>query len=243
MTRFASPPALCSTGTGCAVPVAAAATALSVRFSVTPWALAAVAAKADSIEPTRTSVRTIPANFRFILDSPRVKNSRPQPGRLSCSARWSGFNFAPDEIDGNAEQYDHEPRNGLGAGLIRDQQNYRDCRCENDVQSRQNGVADHPVRPLRIRPCLPEPEEADGSERVENERRENHVVEQLPIGPGQAEQAGPDRLGDQSGRRHVVTIEVSSATEKHLVACHRVVHARARENESVVAAESGDQDQ
>src|SRR5207245_7168555 len=34
--RFASPPGLCSTGTACATPVAAAATALSVRFSDTP---------------------------------------------------------------------------------------------------------------------------------------------------------------------------------------------------------------
>src|SRR3954466_11284960 len=133
MTRLASPPAWCSTGTACAVPVADAATALSVRFSATPCALSAPAANADSIDPARNRVPTIPANFRFILDSPRVNNPRPQPGRVSCSARWSGFNFTPDEIDGNAEQYDHEPRDGLGPSLVRDQQNYRDCRCENDV--------------------------------------------------------------------------------------------------------------
>src|SRR6266567_8964207 len=143
MMRFASPPALCSTGTACAVPVAEAAIALSVRFCPTPCA-APLAAKTASIDKTRTPVPQKPAkNFRFILKSPRVKYGRLEWSRPSCSACWCGFNFAPDEVNGNAEQYDHEPEKSLGSRLVRDQQNHCDCRCENDVQGWQNGVADN----------------------------------------------------------------------------------------------------
>src|SRR6185295_6506605 len=129
MIRLASPPALCSTATGWAVPVAAAAIALSGRFSATPCALAGATANSERIRP---SVPNNSANFRFILNSPRVNNGRPD-GSAWCSARWGRFHFAPDEIDGNAEQYDHEPRQSLGGRLVRDQQDHRDCRRENDV--------------------------------------------------------------------------------------------------------------
>src|SRR6185503_18288646 len=131
MIRFASPPALCSTATGCAVPVAAAAIALSVRLSETPCA-PALRAKTVRRAKIKVSVRTTPANFRFILNSPRVNNSR-RDVPASCSARWCRFHFAPDEIDWNAEQYDHEPRQRLGPCLVRNQQEHRNCRRENDV--------------------------------------------------------------------------------------------------------------
>src|SRR5438477_12302965 len=131
MMRYDSPPARCSTCTGWAVPVAAAAIALSVRFSATPCGLAALP-KIASRERTRVSVLRTPAYFRFIRISPRVKNSRPDRP-ASCSARWCRFHFAPDEINWNAEQYDHEARQRLGPRLIRDQQNHSNCGRENDV--------------------------------------------------------------------------------------------------------------
>ena len=71
-------------------------------------------------------------------------------GRLSCSASWCGFHFAPDEKHWDAEQYDHEAPKRLGSRLIGDQQNHCDRQCENDVQSRQYWVADHLVRTLGI---------------------------------------------------------------------------------------------
>ena len=40
-----------------------------------------------------------------------------------------------------------------------------------------------------------------------------------------------------------MAIEISGAAEKHLVARHRVIHPRTRQNQPVVAAKSGDQDQ
>src|SRR6266576_7017821 len=181
MMRFASQPARCSTFTGWAVPVAAAAIALSVRFSATPCALAALP-RIASRERTRVSVLRAPANFRFIRISPRVKNSRPERP-ASCSARWCRFHFAPDEINWNAEQYDHEPRQRLGASLIRDQQDHCDCRRENDVQSRQNWVGDNLIGTLGVRTGSAQPEQPDPRQRVEDQRRENDVVEQLTIGP------------------------------------------------------------
>src|ERR1700730_14469739 len=184
MTRFASPPALCSTGTACAVPVAETAIALSVRFSPTPCAAPRVANTATS-DKTSVRVPKTPANFRFILKSPRGKCSRLGQSRLSCSACWCGFNFAPDEVDRNAEQYDREPEKRLGSRLVRDQQNHGDRRCENDVQGGQNRVADNSVRTFSVRTQLAEPEQANRRQRVEDQGGKDDVIEQLPVGSAQ----------------------------------------------------------
>src|SRR6476646_3928412 len=126
MTRFASPAAWCSTGTACAAPVADAAIALSGRFSPTPCAVPRVTTRPSS-DNTKTRVPTTPANFRFILNSPRVNSGQLAQSRLQCSAYWHRFHFAPDEVNGNAEQYDREPEKSLGSRLVRDQQNHSDC--------------------------------------------------------------------------------------------------------------------
>src|ERR1700730_12293850 len=186
MTRFASPPALCSTGTACAVPVAETAIALSVRFSPTPCAAPRVANTATS-DKTSVRVPKTPANFRFILKSPRVKCGRLGQSRLSCSACWCGFNFAPDEVNGNAEQHDREPDKSLGSRLVRDQQNHSDCRRETDVQCGQNGVADDLIRTFGIRTQPAEPEQADCRQRVEDQGGKDDVIEQLPVRSAETE--------------------------------------------------------
>src|SRR5688572_771708 len=130
------------------------------------------------------SVRQKIANFRFILNFSTGEKRPPLTGRACCSAGRSGVSLAPQEIDGNAEQYDNETRKSLSTGLVRNQEYYRDRAGKHDVECRKHGIADRPVRTLRVGPELTQPEQPDRRQRIEDERGKDHVVEKLAVTPG-----------------------------------------------------------
>ena len=68
-------------------------------------------------------------------------------------------------------------------------------------ERRQHRIADGAIRTLGVRALAAQNEQADRRQRVEDQRREDHVVEQLAVRARQAEQRRPHRLHDQRRTR------------------------------------------
>src|SRR2546423_9831962 len=162
----------------------------------------------------------------------------------------------PDEVDGDARQDDDESGPSLRRLVDEEHEEY-DSRA-GDVEHWNYGVAEGAVRALGFGPGLPESYDASDCEYVEDEGGGDDVCEEVvveaPVG-GRArrlvrarhdarehQERRPDALNDEPPSGHVLVVQLPRRAEEQAVARHRVVGARAREYESVVAAEGRDHD-
>src|SRR6185295_10640544 len=155
---------------------------------------------------------------------PRWTSARlPSSPRLPRRSGDVGIQLAPEEIDGDARQ--HDAQAGTCGPRLVDEQHERDHRRGHDVEGRHHRVAEGAVGPLRVRPLAPQHEQAGDGQDVEDEHREDDVVEQLAIevavghlagGVGhprarQHQERGPDTLQHEPEGRHVTGVETARA--------------------------------
>ena len=127
------------------------------------------------------------------------------------------------------------------------EENEKNYRRADDVEKWNEWVSESFVGALGIRSPPAQDKYTRDRENIEDESRRNYVIEQIAVkiavcsisfhGTRQNENASPDSLNDQSPRGDMVLIQPGNAAEKQTVARHRIICARAGEDQSVVAAE------
>src|SRR6185437_9209343 len=84
-------------------------------------------------------------------------------------------------------------------------------------------------------------EQTRGRRCVEQQLCEDHVREQLIVGAGQTERAGPDGLRDETEGRDLARTERAGTSEEETIARHRPVNTGAGKDQPIVAAERGNE--
>src|SRR5205807_1256342 len=130
--------------------------------------------------------RSTPWEYLFYLD---VEARADEP------AMRAAREAPPREIHRDTERHDDQSQPRV-ARLLEQQVHAQHARSQ-DVERRQPGIAGGPDRALGVGPLRPQQEQADSGQHVEQQRREDDVVEQLAVGPGEAQQGGPHRLYDE----------------------------------------------
>src|ERR1035438_4908517 len=169
----------------------------------------------------------------------------------------------PEEVDRHAGEHDQE----AGPGSLRfvEQQHQQDGAGDRDVERGDYRVAEGTVGPLGVGPFAAEDEQAKDGQYVKDQHGKDDVVEQVAVevavlftageavehgctrriaqpGARQHEQTSPDALQGQPEARHVAVVELAGGPEEQAVASHRIIDARTRQDQPVVAAEGGDHD-
>src|SRR5712692_11482982 len=86
-------------------------------------------------------------------------------------------------------------------------------------------------------------EKSDDGQNVKDEHCKNNVVKKLTVAARDTEDAGPDHRDHQRDRGSLVFgMQAGNAAEKESVLGHGVIDARARQNQTVAAAKSGNHD-
>ena len=100
---------------------------------------------------------------------------------LTVAARTAArFRALADEgVDHRADHHDHQagPRGGRPVG----EQHVQHHRRADDVQRRHERVSRHLVGPRQVRPLAPQLKHAGDGQDVEEQRRGDHVVEQIAV--------------------------------------------------------------
>src|SRR5690242_4083381 len=178
MRRFASPPAFsdaCAASAG-----AASARALSAS---------------NGYSSTRAARRTTGANQFIGKRLQKVRATRNEgpgaetgattmidasPTRGNASGR---FRPTPQQKHRNAHDDNRQSGQRLRSRLVGDEQDDRSDRRQQDVQPRKPGISHGAIRALGVGAFAPQDEEPGGRQHVKHQLREDHVVEQLAVGP------------------------------------------------------------
>ena len=112
-----------------------------------------------------------------------------------------------------------------------------------DATTNVTGTSGYPTIAVRrpvVRPAA-QPHQARRHQREEDPLRVDHAREQRAVGVGERERRRPDRLQhDRAMRRAEHRMDRRHGLEQQAVARHRVVHARADEDDPVHRAERRD---
>src|SRR5581483_1467964 len=124
------------------------------------------------------------------------------------------------------------------------QQDYINEDGHQNVNGGKDGVSDGFVGAGSVGLFVAEDEESNDGEDVEDEHGEDDVIEKLAVAATDAKDAAPDALHEQrGGGGFVLGMELSGGLEEETVFGHGVVDAGAGEDQAVVAAEGGDEDE
>ena len=83
----------------------------------------------------------------------------------------------PGEVYGHPQQHDDKP--GPCRRRSIDEQHEQDATRARDVKRRQDRVTERTIRPLDVRPGVPQPEEPGDREDIEDQRGGDDVIEQV----------------------------------------------------------------
>src|SRR5216110_181787 len=130
-------------------------------------------------------------------------HTHPNITRRSCSATPALgrlYVAPPPEVHGDAQQHEDQTQERVRAGRVLYEQIDGDEAGQRDVEGRQDGIAWGFDGTRDVGPSLPQSEDSNRRDGVEDHRSEDHEVEQLSVGARQTEDAGPNRLDDQCQR-------------------------------------------
>jgi len=111
-----------------------------------------------------------------------------------------------------------------------------------DVERGQDWIADCAVRSRHLRALPAQDKQAGKRQNIEKQLSENQEIEQLTVCSGKTERRRPDALCNQGDAGTWLRLTVPTDLKKQAVLRHGVIYPRAGKNQSIVAAEGGNQD-
>ena len=169
--------------------------------------------------------------------------TRPAPSTTTCVMKDSlGLSHAGfhREVDRPAEGHQNEPRPGITGSV--DEEGAHDGAGPRHVEQGHHRVAPDPHGAGQVRPPQAQEDDAAHREDVEEDGGQHHEVQQLPISTGEGQGAGPEGLDPEAESRDAVLVEAGSQGMEEAIHRHALVDPGPGEEQSVQAAEGGDED-